>query len=168
MNYRAELHAAGLVVGFQWLDGSFLEDVERIERRDPGDIDTVSFYQMPAGQTQATLIAANQGLFPVNAAEFAALKKRLHVDAYTQQLDSVGPAAAVGSRLVATAAYWYSMWSHRRDLAWKGYVQVDLAPVEDAQTIAELIALPPQVGALGVLLAAAPAVVAPVAPKGGT
>ena len=166
MNYRAELHAAGLVVGFQWLDGSFLEDVERIERRDPGDIDTVCFYQMPAGQTQATLIAAYPGLFPINAAEFEALKKRLHVDAYTQQLDSAGPAVAVASRLVTTAAYWYSMWSHRRDLAWKGYVQVDLSPAEDAQTRAELVALPPPAGAPAAPAAAAPAVAAAAAPVG--
>jgi hypothetical protein len=166
MKYRAELHAAGLIVGFQWLDGSFLENVERLEHRDPVDIDTVSFYLLPAGQTQATLIAANPGLFPVNAAEHAALKERLHVDAYTQQLDLVGPSAAAGSRLVAVAAYWYSMWSHRRDLAWKGYVQVDLAPVEDAQTISELTALPPTVGARAVPADVAPTVAAPVDPKG--
>jgi hypothetical protein len=142
MTYRAELHAAGLLVGFQWLDGSFLEDIERTELRDPGDIDVVSFYQMPAGHTQATLIAGNPGLFPTNASQFEALKKRLHVDAYTQQLDSAGPVAEVASRLVTRAAYWYSMWSHRRDLAWKGYLQVDLSPSEDARTMAELVVLP--------------------------
>jgi hypothetical protein len=35
LRYRAALHALGLVSGFQWLDGSFLEHVERIEGRPP-------------------------------------------------------------------------------------------------------------------------------------
>ncbi len=33
--------------------------------------------------------------------------------------------------IVAQAAYWYGMWSHRRDQTWKGYLQVDLDPAAD-------------------------------------
>ena len=28
-------------------------------------------------------------------------------------------------------SYWYSMWSHRRDGLWKGFVQVDLDSAQD-------------------------------------
>ena len=28
-------------------------------------------------------------------------------------------------------SYWYSMWSHRRDGLWKGFVQVDLDSTQD-------------------------------------
>ena len=35
-------------------------------------------------------------------------------------------------RLIPWVTYWYSIWSHRRDGVWKGYVQVDLAPDDDA------------------------------------
>lgn len=138
LKYRAALHALGVVQGFQWLDGSFFEHIEMIERRAPGDIDVVTFFAMPAGHTQLSLKQANPGLFPVNAAEREALKKSLHVDAFTQGLEAKPEA------LVSRSAYWYSVWSHRRDMTWKGYVEVDLAPTEDGATIAELTALPPQ------------------------
>lgn len=43
LDYRAALHGMGLVSGFQWLDGSFTEQVETLERRPPKDIDVVTF-----------------------------------------------------------------------------------------------------------------------------
>ncbi len=52
LKYRAALHAAGLVSGFQWVDGSFLENVEAIETRAPNDIDVVTFFDLPAGKSQ--------------------------------------------------------------------------------------------------------------------
>ena len=48
LRYRAALHAAGLVQGFQWLDGSFLEHIELTEGRAPNDIDVVTFYRLPS------------------------------------------------------------------------------------------------------------------------
>lgn len=27
--------------------------------------------------------------------------------------------------------YWYSMWAHRRDLSWKGFIQIPLNPQLD-------------------------------------
>lgn len=135
MRYRGELHQLGITTGFQWLDGSFLERIEVIERRDPGDIDVVTFFEMPIGQTQLTLKGARPELFPASAVEQAALKDKFHVDGYTVALNSA-PA-----RLVARAAYWYSMWSHRRDQAWKGFVEIDLDAAEDSQAIESLKAL---------------------------
>lgn len=155
--YRQELQAVGLQAGFQWLDGSFLEDIERTERRDPGDIDVVTFYVMPTGQNQGSLRAQNPGLFPTSAVEFKALKDRLHVDAYLQQLDSNGPVAAVNERLVNRAAYWYSMWSHRRDFSWKGFLQVDLAATEDSIASADLDAVQGLRTAAPLTIATAPA-----------
>lgn len=127
LSYRQALRAVGVVTGFQWLDGSFLEHVELLEHRDPGDIDVVTFYEMPLGQNQMTLRAKNPALFPQNGAEQDLLKKQYHTDAYLQAL------AAKPVQLVARAAYWYSMWSHRRDLSWKGFVEVDLDGAGDQQ-----------------------------------
>lgn len=47
LDYRAALHGMGLVNGFQWLDGSFTEQVETLERRSPRDIDVVTFVYTP-------------------------------------------------------------------------------------------------------------------------
>jgi len=47
LNYRRALSAVGLADGFQWLSGSFFEDIENLERRDPHDIDVVTFWKLP-------------------------------------------------------------------------------------------------------------------------
>lgn len=61
LRFRANLHAAGVVSGFQWLDGSFLEDIETLENRAPKDMDVVTFFDLPHGQDQSSL-AQNHGL----------------------------------------------------------------------------------------------------------
>lgn len=44
-------------------------------------------------------------------------------------------------QLTERSVYWYSLWSHRRNDLWKGFAQIDLAPVEDATASATLAAL---------------------------
>lgn len=132
LRYRAALHTAGLVQGFQWLDGSFLEQVELLESRPPNDIDVVTFYKLPVGKTQLDLQAQAPDIFPNSRASKQTMKENYRVDAYPVHL------GMVSERLIERGTYWYSMWSHRRNQIWKGYVQVDLAPVEDAAARAAL------------------------------
>jgi hypothetical protein len=73
--YRAALHALGLLEGFQWIDGSFVEEIEVLEERDPNDIDVVTFYKLPSDETQATLFNKNPILFPSNEEEKGKLKE---------------------------------------------------------------------------------------------
>lgn len=47
LNYRAALHAAGIIVGFQWIGGSFVEDIETVEGRAPNDMDVVTLCAAP-------------------------------------------------------------------------------------------------------------------------
>lgn len=136
LRYRTALHAAGLVQGFQWLDGSFLEHVERIEGRAPNDVDVVTFYRLPPGVTQRQLAASLGALLDPGLA-----KATYHVDGYLVGL-GMEPA-----RLVEQSVYWYSVWSHRRSQLWKGFVQVDLADGEDAAATATLASLASQGGA---------------------
>ena len=51
MEFRSALHSVNLTKGFQWVDGSFLENVEEIEKRDPHDIDLFNFCCLPEGVT---------------------------------------------------------------------------------------------------------------------
>jgi hypothetical protein len=117
LRYRAELHRAGLVQGFQWLDGSFFEDVERLEGRSPQDVDVVTFLNPPEGAAEDESLEA---LF-----DRAWIKASFFIDHYVVELSLPGP------QLVSWSAYWYSVWSHRRDLRWKGYLEIDLDPEED-------------------------------------
>ena len=47
LRFRELLTQAGFVSGFQWVDGSFLENVEMLENRPPNDLDVVTFYIPP-------------------------------------------------------------------------------------------------------------------------
>ncbi len=139
IDYRAALHATGLTNGFQWIDGSFLEHVEASPRnRPPGDVDVVTFFWMPTGLTQRTLRSRAPNLFPTTAVEHDALKTRFRVDAFPVEL------GRRGDLLVKDSAYWYGLWAHQRSsFKWKGFLQIDLAPAEDASALARLTPLPP-------------------------
>lgn len=128
LRFRAELTKAGLVIGFQWINGSFLEHIEQTERRDPRDIDVVTFFHLPEDQTQEELLRRASWI-----TDRRGTKNRYSVDAYYVNLD-----ADSSESLVAQAAYWNSLWSHRWDGRWKGYVQIDLAPTDDSTARASL------------------------------
>lgn len=120
LDFRAALHDMGLIEGSQWLDGSFLEQVEILERRAPRDIDVVSFLHIPDGFAPSA-----EQLVRI---EHDVAKVQFSVDSYIFELNLHEPEA-----IVKTSTYWYSMWSHRRNLAWKGYLQIDLNPVQDQE-----------------------------------
>ena len=130
LEFRGALQTMGLVNGFQWIDGSFVEDIETVERRAPGDIDVVTFFHLPDDSDQATLHQQSPRLFQPEATI-----EDFGVDAYFVQLN------AVPESLVARSAYWYSLWSHRRDGQWKGYLQIDLSSADDQAAKAQLDAM---------------------------
>jgi hypothetical protein len=119
-----------MLQGFQWLDGSFLEHVEVTEGRAPNDVDLVTFYRLPVGLSQLQLAATAGAVLDRDSAKAA-----FRVDGYLVHLGM--PA----ERLARQTAYWYSVWSHRRNQLWKGFVQVDLAPAEDSAAAATLASL---------------------------
>jgi len=122
LTFRSMLHKIGVVAGFQWLDGSFCECVETLRSCPPNDIDVVTFFIIPPGQTQQTLEAQNPQLF-----DWDYMKDNYHLDTYFFELKG----STIG-KLIAESTYWYSLWSHQRDtLQWKGYLQIDLFPTDD-------------------------------------
>jgi hypothetical protein len=119
--YRAALAQTIITGGFQWLDGSFMEHKEVLLGEAPKDVDVVTFYQLPEGKAQDELSNAHPDLF-----NHSLVKETYLVDGYTHQIGlSLEPFA------VRQISYWYSMWSHRRDERWKGFVQVELSSAED-------------------------------------
>jgi hypothetical protein len=121
LKYRSVLHEAGLIKGFQWLDGSFLENIEALESRPPQDLDVVTFYHLPLNETQKSISQKFADIF-----NSTSTKRNYKIDAYGVCLKGAG------EPLANKSAYWYSMWAHRRDRVWKGYLQVDLNPESDA------------------------------------
>jgi len=122
LDFRARLRGAGLVNGYQWLDGSFLEDVETREKRPPQDLDVVTVYWGYDLAFQLNLFAA----FP----EFAnpGLAKSVY------SLDHYPFDAGYDPTVTLEfTRYWILLFSHNRLGTWKGMLRVELNTlVEDA------------------------------------
>ena len=128
LTFRQNFFVLGVVNGFQWIDGSFCQDIEAIESRDPGDIDVVTFFYPPKNLTTEIIEGIN------NLIDFEYTKPRFNVDAYGMQLGTI-----FNDATVKQLSYWYSMWSHRKsDNMWKGFIQVPLSPEADKQAILEI------------------------------
>lgn len=129
LDFRAELHDAGLAQGFQWIDGSFAENIEEVENRPPRDIDVVTFSHIPENYTQETLMRQFPDVF-----NHQAIKDTFKIDSHFVFLNQVS-----SERLIRLSMYWNNLWSHRRgDFLWKGYLQVDLAGGQDFEARVEL------------------------------
>jgi hypothetical protein len=126
LKYRAELRNRGISSGFQWLDGSFMENKEILLLETPKDVDVVTFFHLPNGLDEAAFSPKVADLFDVTNT-----KKLYHVDAYPCVLGK-----SMEETNVTTISYWYSMWSHRRNGLWKGFVQVDISEDEDNIAVA--------------------------------
>jgi hypothetical protein len=124
LRYRADLRQLGFAQGFQWIDGSFSEDVEAHEQRAPGDIDVVTFALPPLGKTKQEIndmLAANPSLFSRSE-----LKSQYGCDAFLVPMD-ISP-----DKLVKRAIYYFQLFSHRRsDHVWKGLLQIPLESDDD-------------------------------------
>ena len=134
LEYRRALHTLGIVEGIQWVNGSFVEDVEtRRGQVAPNDIDVVTFAILPAGMTLSNLLQLTPRITnPLHT------KNDFLVDGYIEPISELTP-----NQLINVVAYWYGLWSHTKrdvpnalttspDFEWKGFLQVSLASAEDA------------------------------------
>lgn len=125
LEYRAALRELGFVEGFQWLDGSFVENVEAHQSRPPKDVDVVTFAHAPPGMSHDeinTMLAEHPSLFVREQ-----IIERYRCDAFLIRL-SKQP-----EKLVQDVRYWYGLFSHRRgDQVWKGMLQIPLQSDDNA------------------------------------
>ena len=113
LDLRSDLRRLNFSGGFQWLDGSFLEDVEKIRGVPPNDLDAVTFFAAPVGPVDPALVAV--------ITNHAATKSRYRVDHY------LVPLADRPERLVDQTRFWFGLFSHQKATAvWKGMLHVDL------------------------------------------
>jgi hypothetical protein len=131
LSHRSELHGMGMAGGFQWLNGSFSENIELIDQRPPKDIDVVTF-TIEGDEFYDDLQPGQLRLLGVTREDQSFIKRKFKVDFYVQSLRDAP------ERLVEMTSYWYSMWAHRRSKQWKGFLQVDLDPRQDSAALAML------------------------------
>jgi len=123
--FRQQLSRFGLVRGFQWLDGSFLENVEIRENRSPNDLDLVTVYWgYDLGFQQQLIID-----FP-EFADTDLSKSNYKLDHYPFD------AGHSPMNTVEYTRYWIQLFSHNRDAVWKGMLHIELnTPNEDQEAI---------------------------------
>jgi hypothetical protein len=122
--YRQQLSDIGLRDGFQWLSGSFMEDIEGLETRHPNDVDVVTFCHRPVAAADD---AAWQAFFAKNVQLLNAklVKPAFKCDAYFVDLNTIP------TNVVNQTRYWFGLFSHRRGGLWKGLLQVPLVVTQD-------------------------------------
>jgi len=127
---RRELGVFGVSDCFQWINGSFCEDIESTEQRDPGDIDVVTFGCLPQAFNSQMALQLQPNLFDPNVT-----KLLFSCDAYF--VDMSLPAIAVHS----ATCYWLGLFSHKRvSNLWKGMLCVPLEDDHAAQIALEALA----------------------------
>ncbi len=134
--YRAALASIGLDTGFQWLNGSILEDIEKIEARNPRDIDIIVFFRRPAIAKDPIAWAS---FFSHYRVLFSPAHNKATYYCDTQYVDLDAPAEDVAS----LTRFWFGLFSHRRDGMWKGMLTVPLAISADDAVAAALLSAPP-------------------------
>lgn len=115
LDFRQNLRQSGIKKGFQWLDGSFLEDIEGKKKRAPNDLDLVTIFW---GYDKKFLneVATN---FPAFC-DRKRCRKEYSLDHYLLDAD-YNPVVTVQG-----AAYWSQLFSHNRRGTRKGMLKIDL------------------------------------------
>ena len=128
IDFRERLRGEGLTTGFQWLDGSFLENVETRESRPPKDLDVVTVYWGYDESFQKRLLTS----FPEVASPTLS-KANYSLDHYPVDA-GFSPALTLEQ-----TRYWILLFSHNRQGVWKGMLKIDLnTPTEDSAAKREL------------------------------
>lgn len=130
IGYRAELQKVGFLTGFQWVGGSFVENVETTLHRPPRDIDIITFSYRPDSYRDETnwegFVLSRPDLFDPQES-----KKKYSCDAYFVDLSLGSP-----TYLIDQTKYWFGLFSHQRDTSlWKGMLEI---PLTDDTEVAAL------------------------------
>lgn len=123
LDYRRKLRSIGVRHGFQWLDGSFVENVELNRGRPPSDVDIVTFALRPTNDLEQwkKLVNGNTDLFRPNEA-----KQKYCCDAYFVDLNTHP------INVVSNTRYWFGLFSHQREsYLWKGMLEIQIECGDD-------------------------------------
>lgn len=136
ITYRMRLYDAGFVDGVQYIDGSFVENVESTQLRAPNDIDIFSFLRAPERYQLNPQAWASEGLAHWNdvVVNREKNKQELSLDTYAILVDELS-----WWDLLDINNYWSGLFSHQRgSLQWKGFLAIPLDPTQDVHALTTL------------------------------
>ncbi|HFK5553948.1 TPA: hypothetical protein ACGZ9Q_002006 [Elizabethkingia anophelis] len=121
LTFRSKMNDLGIINGFQWLDGSFIENIEISEDRPPNDLDIVTFF--------GGITIDEQINIRTNFPEFSdpsLAKRNFQLDHYPVDYCYTPDATVEMTR------YWIQLFTHNRSGVWKGILKLPLnTPDED-------------------------------------
>lgn len=125
LSFREKMNLLGVKQGFQWIDGSFTENIEVSEKRAPRDLDLVTFFGGITIENQQTIVEQF-----TEFADSQTAKQTYKLDHYAVDY-CYSPDVTVES-----ARYWIQLFSHNRLGVWKGILRLELnTPDIDAESI---------------------------------
>ncbi|MCW0983509.1 hypothetical protein OK142_22020 [Agrobacterium sp. BT-220-3] len=134
ISYRQLLAQDGYDTGVQFIDGSFVENVEMVGNRDPGDIDVFSLVKIPEKYLADFSLWENHGasFWAEEIVNRGRNKARFSLDTFANIIDDAVPVFDAMSLIM----YWYGLFSHQRDtFHWKGFVALDINSAGDAAAL---------------------------------
>lgn len=138
ITYRHMLATEGYVSGIQFIDGSFVENVETIANRPPVDIDVFSVLNVPPKYLTDMSAWQATGLpfWQTEIINRDRNKQRFGLDTYAVLFEE---RAAQPMNLISDIIYWYGLFSHQRGtLAWKGFAGLALDPASDQTALSAM------------------------------
>ncbi|NEI70496.1 hypothetical protein GR212_13020 [Rhizobium lusitanum] len=137
--YRALIATDGYERGYQFFDGSFVENVEVTRGRAPKDIDVFTMLHAPQKYLDSFALWQGPGFqfWSSEIADQKLNKERFSLDTYALLIED-----APLDRMLEQVMYWYSLFSHQRDtFAWKGFVAVSFDRAQDDEALALIEAM---------------------------
>jgi len=119
LNFRKELRSVGISEGWQWVDGSFCENIEIAEKRPPNDLDIITISSFTEGEELEQLVTNSSHLF-----EPSEVKKNYSLDHYWIDINHNNYNEPMV--LVDTVRYWIQLFCHNRKGVWKGMISIPL------------------------------------------
>lgn len=115
VKFRLECLKYGIQCGSQWIDGSFVENVEKSQNRAPHDIDVVTMFALTDLRMQVVI----PKVFP--AFVNTSLSKAQYMVDHYPCLVNENP-----FRTIEYVKYWNQLFGHNRAGVWKGMVELPL------------------------------------------
>ncbi|MBV6878633.1 hypothetical protein NG800_001970 [Epilithonimonas ginsengisoli] len=117
LKFRKKLNEVGIIEGFQWLDGSFTENIEISEERAPRDLDIVTLFNPNILAPEQ--IDEIQNNF-IDFSDFNTSKINYKLDHYPFNY-AMNPLFTI-----EYTRYWIQLFSHNRLGIWKGIIRLEL------------------------------------------
>lgn len=123
--FRKKMNDLGIKQGFQWLDGSFIENIEVSENRAPRDLDLVTFFGGLTNELQEKILFEfSEFVNPLIS------KEKYKIDHYPFDY-CLSPEVTV-----ELTRYWIQLFTHNRLNIWKGILRLELnTPDIDAESV---------------------------------